>query len=202
VSNIGEAYDGPVDLARLADFEPFIPLPLRNRGTNSLGQQGTCDCGACASSYDAAGSCLPISAPPAPPAPTLEEMRRLSVSNPFAPPAPPYVHKQTWDQRCECNCPGEGTCKFTPAFGDLDAINQVYTVQSIFNCVSIHDLACVAELAFSLQGTCVGYGVETKCECTPPYLQVNIETRCSHFFILTMRDQFIHLTCLLPWECR
>jgi len=145
VSNIGEAYDGPVDLARLADFEPFIPLPLRNRGTNSLGQQGTCDCGACASSYDAAGSCLPISAPPAPPAPTLEEMRRLSVSNPFAPPAPPYVHKQTWDQRCECNCPGEGTCKFTPAFGDLDAINQ---------------------------GTCVGYGDETKCECTPPYLQM------------------------------
>ena len=107
-----------------------------------MGQLGTCDCGACAASYDAAGYCAPIRTPPAPPAPTEEVIKGL---DPFAPPGPEYVNKQVWEQSCECNCAGQGTCKFTPAIGDLDAINQ---------------------------GTCVGYGEDTKCECTPPYLKV------------------------------
>ena len=93
-----------------------------NRGTNSLGQQGTCDCGACAHSYDASGYCAPIRTPPSPPAPSEEVIKGL---DPFAPPGPEYINKQVWEQSCECNCAGQGTCKYTPAVGDLDAVNQV-----------------------------------------------------------------------------
>jgi hypothetical protein len=93
-----------------------------SRGTNSLGQQGTCDCGACAYSYDAAGYCAPIRTPPSPAAPSEEVIKGL---DPFAPPGPMYVNKQVWEQSCECNCAGQGTCKYSPAIGDNDAINQV-----------------------------------------------------------------------------
>ena len=112
-------------------------------GTNSLGQQGTCGCGACMHNYEAADTCAAITAPPAPPSPeTADTFIGTSEENyEFVPNYANYI----WEQECECSCAGAGTCVYTPPQGDTDAINA---------------------------GFCVGFGADTKCECTPPYLDM------------------------------
>lgn len=111
-------------------------------GTNALGQQGTCDCGACMANYDAAGTCPDIQAPPAPPSPDAPVIDGITYeSAAFV----PNIEKYEWNDECECNCAGAGTCNYTPQVANEDAINA---------------------------GSCVGFGDNTKCECTPPYLQM------------------------------
>ena len=57
----------------------------------------------------------------------------------------PNHENYVWEEECQCNCAGAGTCTYTPPQGDNDAINA---------------------------GKCVGFGAETMCECTPPYLDM------------------------------
>ena len=116
-------------------------------GTNSLGQLGTCDCGACAHNYDATGgdpmgTCTAQKSPPAPPKPDASSL----VAGEDAPPAPPPdLTVYAWEQGCECNCAGAGTCKYTASRGDTDAVNE---------------------------GKCVDFGANTKCECVKPFLKM------------------------------
>ena len=111
-------------------------------GTNALGQQGTCDCGACMANYDAAGTCPLIEAPPAPPSPDAPVIAGITYE---AAPFVPNIDKYEWNDECECNCAGTGTCNYTPQVENENAINA---------------------------GRCVGFGENTQCECTPPYLEM------------------------------
>ena len=113
-------------------------------GTNNFGQQGTCGCGACMHNYEAAGTCSPITAPPAPPSPTAPDAS-AGVSTPADFTFEPNYENYLWEEDCQCNCAGAGTCTYIPPQGDNDAINA---------------------------GKCVGFGAETMCECTPPYLDM------------------------------
>ena len=114
-------------------------------GTNALGQQGTCDCGACMANYDAAGTCPDIQAPPAPPSPEAPVIAGITYE---AAPFVPNIEKYEWNDECECNCAGAGTCNYTPQIENTNAINA---------------------------GRCVGFNENTKCECTPPYLEMTGE---------------------------
>jgi alpha-tubulin suppressor-like RCC1 family protein len=130
------------------DAGNFQTIALSSRGniyiwgTNALGQQGTCGCGACTANYDAAGTCPAIQAPPAPPSPEAPVIAGITYS---AAPFVPSIERYEWNDECECNCAGAGTCKYTPQIVNTDAINA---------------------------GRCVGFGENTKCECSPPYLEM------------------------------
>ncbi len=114
-------------------------------GTNALGQQGTCDCGACMANYDAAGTCPDIQAPPAPPSPEAPVIAGITYE---AAPFVPDIETYEWNDECECNCAGAGTCNYTPQIENTNAINA---------------------------GRCVGFDENTKCECEPPYLAMTGE---------------------------
>jgi hypothetical protein len=123
-------------------------------GTNAKGQMGTCGCGPCVHDYDAAGQCDPlVGAPPLPPAPVaitfgaatpVVTNQETSTSNTTADPYANYF----WNVGCECNCAGQGTCKYTPRVTGTQSVDAVN------------------------EGKCVGFGENTKCECGAPYLEM------------------------------
>ena len=88
------------------------------------------------------GTCSAQKSPPAPPKPDTSNL----AEGEEAPPAPPPdLTLYLWEQDCECNCAGAGTCKYVAPQGDTDAVNR---------------------------GKCVDFGANTKCECVEPYLKM------------------------------